>query len=544
MAVNDIQICVLGDIAWQEVLVPDGHNPSRFKRHMEWIGAPLIRRMIAEALDDESGTTDERCFQPTYGTLATEALNVATREKFEVYATWDALLDACGQYSATLGTFPRQSRSTDAKDTALRVVRDLRAVQAKPGRPADVKDLLKEWARQAISDGDSVRRIVVIYDRGLFLSENIQALQQVLSKLTSRDALIVAIEGEVEGTSDGEHAPSTVDEHLEKILASVVPSVRDRAIVVLTADSLRKSGLRIVEYGHLEQAVGDVVGQLGQTPLSEFAQRCRHIVVSNQESALLHVVAPEDSGARGPIHGSIHICPNWDKLAQGDHARYGFMPGKLWIVLTAIVMKVHRQMLGEVGGPAPLAPWDLGPALRLAIVAFNRYARDGFDRDAPFDSIKDALSYSTRTALRKTVEDRERQFLISSLTFDIRDRNDVKWSRLGALIKSNGGEEATLYRIVEDGVDAAFRGKEQEPNAATKSEGIGGYPWFPGYAIDCPYAEFGDIKLIDEREITSFVSLSKLIEKYLRDDSWTKPLSIAVLGAHGSGKSFAVKEII
>lgn len=562
MPASEVQVSVLGDIAWQEVLVPDGRNPSQYKRHTEWIGAPLIRQMIQAALTDtgvgkldndrkskssrdpaQHVSTPAVQFQPDYAALALEALAVGRKAKVDVYEAWDALIDACGQYSATLSAFPRRSRSEDTKDTVLRVARDLRAVQARTSKPARIEDLLNKWAQDASGSAET-RRIVVVYDRGLFLRENIEPLQAVLRKLTARDALIFAIEGEVEGAIAGAHASSTLDQHLEKLLDCVRPAVRDRAIVVLTADSLRKSGLRIVEYGHLEQAVRDVVTQMGKTPLSQFAKHCRHIVVSNQESALLHVVAPKRHSDHGPIKGSIHICPNWDKLAQGDYARYGFMPGKLWIVLTAIVMKVHKQMRQEpVRGTGARAQWELAPALRLAIVAFNRYSRDGFDRDAPFKSIKASLSYETRKALREKIKNREREFLISSLGFVVNNyTGDMSWSRLSALIVSNKTEQETLYRIVEEGVDAAFR--EKPAPGAAEPQATEDDPWFPGFAIDCPYAEFGDVKLVDEREISNFISLSKLIEKYLRDESWTKPLSIAVFGAPGSGKSFAVKEII
>ena len=62
--------------------------------------------------------------------------------------------------------------------------------------------------------------------------------------------------------------------------------------------------------------------------------------------------------------------------------------------------------------------------------------------------------------------------------------------------------------------------------------------------ISCPYSEFGKIKTLYEKEITGFLDLANLIRKYLETSEWKTPLSIAVFGRPGSGKSTAIKQII
>ena len=60
---------------------------------------------------------------------------------------------------------------------------------------------------------------------------------------------------------------------------------------------------------------------------------------------------------------------------------------------------------------------------------------------------------------------------------------------------------------------------------------------------EVPYARFGKLLAVDRVEIESLRGLERLIKGYERDPRPSKPLSIAVFGAPGSGKSFGVKQI-
>ena len=62
--------------------------------------------------------------------------------------------------------------------------------------------------------------------------------------------------------------------------------------------------------------------------------------------------------------------------------------------------------------------------------------------------------------------------------------------------------------------------------------------------IQCPYAEFGDIKLVDNDEIEQFSNCGRIVRNYLSNKDWRKPLSIAVFGKPGIGKSFAVRQLV
>jgi len=58
-----------------------------------------------------------------------------------------------------------------------------------------------------------------------------------------------------------------------------------------------------------------------------------------------------------------------------------------------------------------------------------------------------------------------------------------------------------------------------------------------------PSGRFGKLCTIDRTEIESFRSISNLMKEYLKSSNSSRPLSIAVFGSPGSGKSFGVTEI-
>ncbi|QDV20911.1 ATPase family associated with various cellular activities (AAA) [Gimesia panareensis] len=61
--------------------------------------------------------------------------------------------------------------------------------------------------------------------------------------------------------------------------------------------------------------------------------------------------------------------------------------------------------------------------------------------------------------------------------------------------------------------------------------------------IAVPIDRFGDFSAIERSEIESFRSIQGLLRRYIRDETKLKPLSIAVFGPPGSGKSFGVKAV-
>ena len=71
-------------------------------------------------------------------------------------------------------------------------------------------------------------------------------------------------------------------------------------------------------------------------------------------------------------------------------------------------------------------------------------------------------------------------------------------------------------------------------------------PWAPRPKVFLPYVKLGTIETVDPDEIVSLYAIKNLIDNYQkhRHRHRDRPLSIAVFGPPGSGKSFTIKQIL
>jgi hypothetical protein len=97
--------------------------------------------------------------------------------------------------------------------------------------------------------------------------------------------------------------------------------------------------------------------------------------------------------------------------------------------------------------------------------------------------------------------------------------------------------QTDLQKIVRCGLEKVI----EEDTASRKESHL---PGTPDRTVLCPFETHGKIKTAFRDEIESFASIRRIMEKYLYDETWTSPLSIAVFGPPGAGKSFTISQIL
>jgi hypothetical protein len=63
-------------------------------------------------------------------------------------------------------------------------------------------------------------------------------------------------------------------------------------------------------------------------------------------------------------------------------------------------------------------------------------------------------------------------------------------------------------------------------------------------SVLCPYIAGGSFLSVDSHEIDATLTIRYLVDKYINQKDWTKPLAIGVFGKPGSGKSSVVRNIL
>ncbi len=113
----------------------------------------------------------------------------------------------------------------------------------------------------------------------------------------------------------------------------------------------------------------------------------------------------------------------------------------------------------------------------------------------------------------------------------VRVENDEDWSVLNPKIQNL---QNIALQIVREGVRKALRSpKESEKWDGRDRNSDGRFP--------CVH--FGNLTTVDRKEIESYRSIRNLIGEYIGKPANAPPLSLAVFGPPGSGKSYGVREI-
>ena len=479
------QVLVIGDLAYENVLIPDTtHQKNKANKHSAYVGATIIRDIVRRALKSS-----------------------------DVYPVGDPgpdlLKKQLKELVAVFGKFPKRSRG-DKSDTVWRV----RSTYRMPpeSQKFDVYDSYLERSVQACSKPD----VIVIYEddeqfRLAFkrLESNPDQQNRAQSRKDSKPALIIGLYEEVTETSI---------KTAKKVFGT------ETTIAIVTADGLRRRGLDIAAHASIERTVQDVSKSLMQTPLKLMLGLCSHLIVLLEHSGILGL------SQNGRV-GTVHFTPNFDRVAQTHPSLYGRVPGRMAIMLGAIA-----RFVCEEATQSDISSLDISPALRLSVAAYDRMYENGFGENDPFETAMNALTVLEREELRKTLtsesSQKRRPFLISSLKFTTDPSALIGWSRLDSL------DEPDISRaIVRSGVERASR-REIKKDGSSPDE------WWPQAEIDCPFMQVGKLQTFDKDEVERLASLAKLIIKYHDDPKWLTPLSIAVFGPPGAGKSFSVKQLI
>jgi hypothetical protein len=281
-----------------------------------------------------------------------------------------------------------------------------------------------------------------------------------------------------------------------------------------------------MERGAVESSVNDVLMLVRSAGfhLKEFRKKCRHLVIVFRETGALHIDFDEK-------HGFVTYGPNCDRHAQMHSGAYGRVPGKFATIVISVVRELCWAAVKSRGN------LDVDGAIRMAVAAYNYHYDAGFllkaPKGSPFDDYANILGASRRTELFDAFRKGKEEYLLASVKFAHEQQNVQKWNRVNEFEQDEF--VGKLIEIVQKGIEAPLR-KNWTPKWELNFK--------PTSAIRVPFSQYGQLALVDPVEIERFSSLAKLLDKYLSTPSWTKPLSIAVFGAPGAGKSFAVKQII
>lgn len=293
----------------------------------------------------------------------------------------------------------------------------------------------------------------------------------------------------------------------------VVGSHAEKTVLIVSVEELRREQARITQGISWERTVTDVIDELCNNPQFESLCRCRYLVcVFGREGAL--VVSRTGDQRKFSL---VFDCGN----VEGDwsHDLLGNVPGSTAVLTAAVATGVLRLAetgdAGEIGRSAASGLELIRAALRAGRGPADRPPSDPWllaDRDAesPLANVLSAVSSGRGSSVFAEVD----------VPIGARGIPDTSWTIMQSEHGLDGGSGSPLYGV-------GYRVARLGPDALT----------------DIPYQRFGKLFTVDRSEIEGLRNLQRMIRRYEQGGASQTPMSVAVFGSPGSGKSFGVKQI-
>jgi hypothetical protein len=264
-------------------------------------------------------------------------------------------------------------------------------------------------------------------------------------------------------------------------------------VVLVSADDLRAQGVQVSRRLSWERTATDFIWQLASNPALMDMANCTNLVV------------------RFGLDGAIH----YRRGAERVEARLYYDP--------AVAEDGFRDDCpGDMVG--------LGSAFAAAIV--GRIAREGLD--AVGEGVRDGLRSARRQLRAGFGTDPLHLDCIGAGIFDPQIRKDELLT--DAVVPNPTVPEPadpTFWCILRDLRGACLEDIAYDVVRHGSTSSLKGVP----------VGRFGNLRTVDRAEIESFRSIRNLIREYVANVEASRPLSIAVFGPPGSGKSFGVTEV-
>jgi len=282
----------------------------------------------------------------------------------------------------------------------------------------------------------------------------------------------------------------------------------EKLIVVTTIGDLRQTEVQISRLVSWERTAQDIYWELVHNPRVNSLSRCAHVIVSFQAAGAVLLSHLKDGETKASLFFDPHdLEGDWERKHPGGMTGY----------TSCLITSLARQVMVNPSQP------DLGRGIQSGIAAMRRLHIDGYGLPG-----SDPRTAQLRFPIDKVIheiEAGETPLAVAPIQDPV--QNTLNPTEPEALRVMPG-----FWTVLEDRYTGALNDIAQRivlEGIETALEGV-------------PIGKFGALVTVDRREIEALHSIRSLITEYC-ERSLKRPLSIAVFGPPGSGKSFGVTQI-
>jgi len=277
-----------------------------------------------------------------------------------------------------------------------------------------------------------------------------------------------------------------------KLWEKVSKDFPDKLIIIINADDLRRYGAKISRKVSWESTATDFVWQMASNPKLFPLNNCAHLIVRfGVDGAIIY------RRREGDVEAQLLYDPR-----IGEDCFSEDYPGKMLGIGAPFVASIASSLLKKKKN-------KLKEGVQQGLLASRKLWQIGFGKDFNKLEYKYSEVFNTK-GKNNTIIDVDIPF---SSGFDSADPD--YWCILDDI--TDLGLETAAFNYVKYGKDSSL--------------------------LKVPLGQFGNKRTFSRLEIESLSNIKNLIQEYLSTPDINRPLSIAVFGPPGSGKSFTVTEV-
>lgn len=284
----------------------------------------------------------------------------------------------------------------------------------------------------------------------------------------------------------------------------------DRLCVIVNANDLRKEGADISRRLSWEKTAEDCIREIQVNPGLKTIKGCQHLIIRFGLDGAIYY-----SNKNGDISAFLIYDPKFiEDGFVGAHE--GDMQGTM-AAFTAVFSSYLYKNEQE-----PIVPGQVRKAIQYGILGSQTFFKKGFG-SAKKDQDKSFAPTYPKDIFPIPKEEKDKSLPIASIAIlpsNISERSLLdKKSDKGTILNCLSSEklESIAYNVVKNGID--------------------------NIPPEIPICQYSKLMTADRSEIESYQGMKNLMQEYIFSDSKTRPLSIAVFGPPGSGKSFGVTNL-
>lgn len=394
--------------------------------------------------------------------------------------------DRFHQSYAIWAPFTLDERQSNQEEEVWRVQQFLGLYQAGTGKTSS-----GDWKK--VVDDPVDPNFVILDDAGLGFRDNEVYWPTALTNGTSKPWVLVKMAAPV--------AEGKLWDHLRENHA-------DRLAVLITVNDLRRSQVQISRQVSWERTAQDLAWELLYNPHVNGLTQCAHVIVSFGTAGAI-LLSRQSEAAPNAL---LLFDPNAMEGEWGRHHK-GHMIG----YTSCLTAGIARELMINITNP------DISRGIQAGIGAMRFLHVEGYGRVGK-DPKQIRLAFPASDIAAILAEDSD-CLAVTPI------RNPAQ--ALSAEAARGVPEEASqFWTILEDQKPDSLENVAQQIVRKGLEHALSGVP----------IGRFGKLATVDRKEIEALCSVSSLIRQYCEGHQ-KRPLSIAVFGPPGSGKSFAVKQV-